>query len=184
MERKRSFLVFCFILCGLIACAPQLVIQKPEFIKITDIELLDTNRDTVTVRVRALFRNPNAFGCTMENTTFSTYIDGQPLGASRIQGALNINGKENFELLLDSRLVLASLPKVLLSVFSKPEVYVEVRGQTTLSSALTNMTFSFNPKSRVEVKNKMKNMIRLKLLPQLGKTVMISFPDSVAGEQP
>jgi hypothetical protein len=97
---------------------------------------------------------------------------------------LNINGKENFELLLDSRLVLASLPKVLLSVFSKPEVYVEVRGQTTLSSALTNMTFSFNPKSRVEVKNKMKNMIRLKLLPQLGKTVMISFPDSVAGEQP
>lgn len=168
----------------MIACSPQLVIQKPEFVKITDVELLDTNRDTVTVRVRALFRNPNAFGCTMENTTFSTYIDGQPLGASRIQGALNINGKEDFELLLDSRLVLASLPKVLLSVIGKPEVYVEVKGQTTLSTSLTNMTFTFNPKSRVEVKNRMKNMIRLKLLSQLKKTGMISIPDSAAGEHP
>jgi len=172
--------MLCLISWCVIACSPQQAIQKPEFIKITDVELLDINRDTATVRVRALFHNPNAFGCTMENTTFSTFIDGQPLGASRIQGRLDIKGEGN-KLLLDPRLVLASITKVLLPVFGKPEVDVEIRGQTTLVTALKNMTFSFNPKSRVEVKSRMKNMIRIKLLPQLTATGLISLPVSVTG---
>ena len=179
MIGKWRILVLFMMLCGVVACSPQQVIQNPEFIKISDVELLDVNRDNMTVRVRTLFHNPNAFGCTMENITFTTIIDGQPLGASRIQGTLNIKGNENFELLLDTRLVLASIPKVLLSVFGKPEVEVEVKGQTTLVTAIKNMTFTFNPKSKVEVKNRMKNMIRMKLFSQLTDTGLISIPASV-----
>ncbi len=182
MKNARLLLVLWLIFWGLFACSPQQIISKPEFIKISDVELLDINKENVTLRVRTLFHNPNAFGCSVENTTFNTYIDGQPLGASRIQGTLNIKGNENFELLLDSRLLLASLPKVLFSIFQKPNVEVEVIGQTTLVTSLSNMTFSFHPKSRVAVKNRMKNMIRTKILSRLTESGSISFPFSVSGQ--
>jgi LEA14-like dessication related protein len=184
MKRKWLLVVLWLILLSVIACSPQQVIQKPEFLKITDVEILDVNKENVIIRVRTLFRNPNAFGCVMENITFSTIIDGQPLGASRIQGTVNINGNENFELLLDSRLVIASIPKVVTAVLVKPDVEVEVKGQTTLVTALKNMTFSFNPKSRVEIKNRMKNMIRMKLFSKLTEIGLVSFPASITGEQP
>ncbi len=176
MKKTLRFVVWWLLLWGMVACSPQQMIQQPEFIKITDVELLDINRDNVTVRVRTLFHNPNAFGCNMENIIFDTFIDGMPLGASRIQGTLNISGNENFELLLDTRLVLASVPKVLLSVFGKQEVEVEVNGQTTLVTPMKNMTFSFNPKSKVEVKNRIKNMIRMKLLSRLTDIGLIIPP--------
>ena len=182
MHKKQRLLILCLILWGMIACSPSQVIQNPEFIKISGVELLDINRNDVTVRVRILFHNPNSFGCTMENITFSTVIDGQPLGASRIQGTLKVNGNENFELLLDTRLLLTSIPQVVLSVFAKPEVEVEVRGQTTLVTAVKNMTFSFNPKSKVEVKDRMKNIIRMKLISRLTESGLISYPIPVAGK--
>ena len=41
----------------------------------------------------------------------------------------------------------------LLSFFSRPAVDVEVKGQATLVTAIKKFTFSFNPKSKVKVKN-------------------------------
>ena len=181
MKKKWQLFALWLILCGVTACAPQQVIQRPEFIKITNVELLDINADNATIRVRTLFHNPNAFGCRMQNTTFATFIDGQPLGASRVQGTLDINGHEDFELLLDTRLVLTSMPRVLQSVLGKPEVEVEVRGETTLVTAIKDMTFSFNPKSKVEVKNGIRNMIRLKLLSRLTQAGWIALP-AVVGQ--
>ncbi|MDY0187735.1 MAG: hypothetical protein RBR16_07430 [Syntrophus sp. (in: bacteria)] len=180
MKRLGLFLISGFVFWGVIACSSGRVIQKPEFIKISNVELLDINEDDLTIRVRTLFHNPNPFGCSLENITFSTYIDGQPLGASRVQGLVDIRGNENFELLLDSRLLLESIPMVMFSIFRKPEVEVEVRGQSTMATALKNMTFSFNPKSRVKVKSRIKDIIRTKLLAPLSETGRIVPPAQAA----
>ena len=184
MQKKQRLLILCFMLLGIIACSPKQIIQNPEFIRISGVELLDVNRNDATVRVRLLFHNPNNFGCIMENITFNTVIDGHALGASRIQGTVKINGNENFELLLDTRLLLASIPKVVLSVFAKPDIEIEVKGQTTLVTSLSNMTFSFNPKSRVEVKDRMKNIIRMKIISQLSESGLFSAPVPVNGKLP
>ncbi|WP_367359893.1 LEA type 2 family protein [Syntrophus sp. (in: bacteria)] len=182
MKRMGLLLMSGLVFWGVIACSPGRVIQKPEFVKISNVELLDINQDDLTIRVRTLFHNPNPFGCSLENITFSTYIDGQPLGASRVQGAVDIRGNENFELLLDSRLLLESIPGVMFSIFRKPEVEVEVRGRSTMVNALKNMTFSFNPKSRVKVKSRMKDIIRTKLLAPLSETGRIFPPAQAACE--
>jgi hypothetical protein len=70
-----------------------------------------------------------------------------------MQGALNVNANEDFEVWFDTKLLLDSLPMLLLSVFSRPAVDVEVKGQATLVTDIKKFTFSFNPKSKVEVKN-------------------------------
>jgi len=160
---KKAHFSLCLCLLMLLACSPQPVVRPPEFIRVQNVELLELTKDAATVRVRILLRNINPMGCTMEDITFSTCIDGQPLGASRVQGTVSVNANEPFELILDTRLLLESIPTVLLSVFSKPEVEVEVKGQGTLVTAVKNFTFFFNPKNKVEAKNSLKNLIRLKL---------------------
>ena len=160
---KKFHIGLCLCLLTLLACAPQQIVKPPEFIKVQNVELLELTKDAATVRVRVLLRNINPVGCTVEDITFSTDIDGRPLGASRVQGTVSVNANEPFELILDTRLLLESIPGVLLSVFSKPEVDVEVKGQGTLVTAVKNFTFSFNPKNKVEAKNSLKNLLRLKL---------------------
>jgi hypothetical protein len=150
---KRVLITFCLCTLVLTACSAQQVIKTPTIIRITEVELRDINRNDATVRVGALFHNPNAVGYTLENITFSTFIDGQPLGTSQMQGALNVNANEDFEVWFDTKLLLDSLPMLLLSVFSRPAVDVEVKGQATLVTDIRKFTFSFNPKSKVEVKN-------------------------------
>jgi hypothetical protein len=160
---KKALCSLCLCLLMLMACSPQQVVRPPEFIKVQDVELLELTENAAMVRVRILFRNINPMGCTVEDITFSTFIDGQPLGASRTQGTVSMNANKPFELILDTRLLLEAVPRVLLSVFGKPEVEVEVKGHATLVTAVRNFTFSFNPKNKVGVKNGLKNLIRLKL---------------------
>ena len=81
---KRVLITFCLCALVLTACSAQQVIKTPTIIKITEVELLDINRNDATVRIGALFHNPNAVDYTLENITFSTFIDGQPLGHSRV----------------------------------------------------------------------------------------------------
>jgi len=59
---------------------------------------------------------------------------------------------------------------------------LEVRGRSTMVTALKNMTFSFNPKSRVKVKSRMKDIIRTKLLAPLSETGRIFPPAQAACE--
>jgi len=145
------------------ACAPRQIIKPPEFIQIRNVELLElTNRD-VTVRVRILFYNINSIDCTMENITFSSFMNGQPLGASHIQGTVSMNADERFELVLDTRLQLESISTAILTALSNPYVDIEIKGEGTLVTAVKNFTFSFNPKSRVEVKDRLRSLILQKL---------------------
>ena len=151
------------------ACAPRQIVKPPEFVQIRNVEILELTNQDMTVRARILFYNINPIGGTMENITFSSFINGHLLGASRIQGTVRIKADERFELVLDTRLRLGSITTGILSALNNPEAEIEIKGQATLVTAIKNFTFSFNPKSRVEIKNRLKDLFRQKLLSHIDR---------------
>ena len=64
---KRALITFCLCALVLTACSAQQVIKTPTIIKITEVELLNINRNDATVRVGALFHNPNALYPTLDS---------------------------------------------------------------------------------------------------------------------
>jgi len=70
--------------------------QKPEFIKIDRIELVNANSRTLTLKADALFNNPNSVGGRLNTEGVSVFVNDILMGVVSTE-AFKVPAKDNFK---------------------------------------------------------------------------------------
>ena len=70
--------------------------QKPEFIKIDSIELVNANSRTLTLKADALFNNPNSVGGRLNTEGVSVFVNDILMGVVSTE-AFKVPAKDNFK---------------------------------------------------------------------------------------
>ncbi|MBT8245829.1 MAG: hypothetical protein HKP48_04715 [Winogradskyella sp.] len=68
---KKLMLFFLFFIL-LFNCT---VTEKPEFVGVDNIKILDSNSKTITLSANVIFKNPNDVGGTLETENLNVYIN-------------------------------------------------------------------------------------------------------------
>lgn len=90
MIKKLTILILIFMTTS---CA---IRQKPEFIKIDRIELVNANSRTLTLKADALFNNPNSVGGRLNTEGVSVFVNDILMGVVSAE-AFKVPAKDNFK---------------------------------------------------------------------------------------
>lgn len=90
MIKKLTILILIFMTTS---CA---IRQKPEFIKIDRIELVNANSRTLTLKADALFNNPNSVGGRLNTEGVSVFVNDILMGVVSTE-AFKVPAKDNFK---------------------------------------------------------------------------------------
>ena len=74
--------------------------QKPEFIKIDGIQLVDANSKTLTLKAEALFNNPNDVGGRLNTEGVNVFVNDILMGVVRAE-EFKVPAKDNFTIPLE-----------------------------------------------------------------------------------
>jgi hypothetical protein len=90
MIKKLTILFLIFLTTS---CA---IKQKPEFIKIDSIELVEANSRTLTLKAEALFNNPNIVGGRLNTQGVSVFVNDVLMGVMSAK-EFKVPAKNNFK---------------------------------------------------------------------------------------
>ena len=82
--------------------------KKPEFVRLENIEVIDSNSKTITIRADALFLNKNDVGGTLKTDDLKVYLNDLEL-ASVISDEFDVPRRKNFTIPLTVKVATASL---------------------------------------------------------------------------
>ena len=82
--------------------------RKPEFVRLENIEVIDSNSKTITIRAEALFLNKNDVGGTLKTDDLKVYLNDLEL-ASVISDEFDVPRRKNFTIPLTVKVATASL---------------------------------------------------------------------------
>ncbi|MGJ8550652.1 LEA type 2 family protein [Winogradskyella wichelsiae] len=97
--------MFSLILTLLFNCS---FTKKPEFVRLENIEVIDSNSKTITIRADALFLNKNDVGGTLKTDDLKVYLNDLEL-ASVISDEFDVPRRKNFTIPLTVKVATASL---------------------------------------------------------------------------
>jgi len=82
--------------------------KKPEFVRLENIEVIDSNSKTITIKAEALFINKNDVGGTLKTDDLKVYLNDLEL-ASVISDEFDVPRRKNFTIPLTVKIATASL---------------------------------------------------------------------------
>ncbi|WP_179317640.1 LEA type 2 family protein [Winogradskyella undariae] len=102
---SKRLLMFSLILTLLFNCS---FTKKPEFVRLENIEVIDSNSKTITIKADALFLNKNDVGGTLKTDDLKVYLNDLEL-ASVISDEFDVPRRKNFTIPLTVKVATASL---------------------------------------------------------------------------
>ena len=90
----KRFIILSTILFTFFNCT---VNEKPEFIGVENIKILESNSDYITFSADALFINPNSIGGELQTDEIKVYIDDNEM-ASVSTESFNVPAKKEFSI--------------------------------------------------------------------------------------
>ncbi|QNK78615.1 LEA type 2 family protein [Winogradskyella sp. PAMC22761] len=102
---SKRLLMFSLIFTLLFNCS---FTKKPEFVRLENIEVIDSNSKNITIRAEALFLNKNDVGGTLKTDDLKVYLNDLEL-ASVISDEFDVPRRKNFTIPLTVKVATASL---------------------------------------------------------------------------
>lgn len=88
----KRLIMFSLTFTLLFNCA---ITKKPEFVRLDNVEILDSSSKAITLKVDALFLNKNHVGGTLKTDDFKVYINDIEV-AKIVSDEFNVPKRENF----------------------------------------------------------------------------------------
>lgn len=138
-------LLFCLILVGFISsCSSP---KDLEFREFKNIAVENVGFSGATLKVDAVYYNPNNFGLELNRTDLDIYVDSTFLGHSSQELQVKIPKREEFYIPLKVNLDMKNLIKNGLMSMLNKEVLVRVVGKVRVGKAGVYKTFDLNYQS-------------------------------------
>lgn len=101
----KRVLMFSLFFTLLVSCS---FTKKPEFVRLENIEVIDSNSKQITIRAEALFLNKNDVGGTLKTDDLKVYLNDLEL-ASVISDEFDVPRKEKFTIPLTVKVATQSI---------------------------------------------------------------------------
>jgi hypothetical protein len=130
--------------------------QKPEFVRLEDFEVIDSNSKNITIRAEALFLNKNDVGGTLKTDDLKVYINDLEL-ASVVSDEFDVPKRENFTIPLTIKVATESiinnknLGSLLGSLISQ-SLKVHIKGEIKYKIMGYSSTYSVDEIQDVKIK--------------------------------
>ncbi|MDN3494022.1 LEA type 2 family protein [Winogradskyella bathintestinalis] len=149
----KRLLMFSLFFTLLFNCS---VTEKPEFVKLDNIEIVDSNSKTITLTVNAFFLNKNDVGGTLKTDDLKVYINNMEI-ASVISDEFEVPKREYFTIPLtvkvatDSIINDKSIGNLLGSLFSQ-RLEVHYKGEIKYKIMGYSSTYTVDEIQDVKIK--------------------------------
>lgn len=126
----KKFIILSTLIITLVSCS---VKEKPEFLRVENIKVLESTSTTITMTADALFRNPNDIGGELKTDEIKVFINDNEM-ASVSTESFEVPAKKEFSIPLrasiptDSLISNKSLSGLLGSLFSR-KIKVQYKGE-------------------------------------------------------
>lgn len=100
VKLMKKLVVFFIITTSILSCK---VKEKPEFIKIEDIEVTDSNSQFVKLKAKALFKNLNSVGGKLATDSINVFVDGKQMALVTSE-EFKVPAKKEFTIPLDIKI--------------------------------------------------------------------------------
>lgn len=151
--RFKNSVLFLIICSLFFSCA---LTKKPEFIRVTNIKVVDSNFKTLTLSADALFKNPNDVGGTLETEDLNVFINGTEVAKFNAK-SFKVPKRAEFTIPLtvavstDSIINNKSLGGLLNSFLSQ-KLEIEYRGEIDYKILGYSSSYKVNQKQTVKIK--------------------------------
>ena len=149
----KRLLMFSLIFTLLFNCS---FTKKPEFVRLEDFEVIDSNSKNITIRAEALFLNKNDVGGTLKTDDLKVYINDLEL-ASVVSDEFDVPKRENFTIPLTIKVATESiinnknLGSLLGSLISQ-SLKVHIKGEIKYKIMGYSSTYSVDEIQDVKIK--------------------------------
>lgn len=130
--------------------------EQPEFIRLENLKVVDSNIKNITLSADALFKNPNDVGGTLKTDNLKVFINDTEV-ATVISDEFDVPSKENFKIPLtvavatDSIIDTKSLSSLLGSLFSQ-KLEVQYKGEIKYKVFGYSSTYTIDETQNVKIK--------------------------------
>ena len=130
--------------------------KKPEFVRLEDFEVIDSNSKNITIRAEALFLNKNDVGGTLKTDDLKVYINDLEL-ASVVSDEFDVPKRENFTIPLTIKVATESLINnknlgSLLGSLISQSLKVHIKGEIKYKIMGYSSTYSVDEIQDVKIK--------------------------------
>lgn len=125
----KHIIIFSTILLSFFSCS---INEKPEFININDVKVLESNSKFITISANAFFVNPNVISGELKTDSVKIFINDNEI-ASISTGSFEVPAKKEFSIPLTAKIPIDSLyskenlGSLIGSLFSK-KVKIQYKG--------------------------------------------------------
>lgn len=125
----KRIIIFSTILLSFFSCS---INEKPEFININDVKVLESNSKFITISANAFFVNPNVISGELKTDSVKIFINDNEI-ASISTGSFEVPAKKEFSIPLTAKVPIDSLyskenlGSLIGSLFSK-KVKIQYKG--------------------------------------------------------
>ena len=149
----KRLLMFSLIFTLLFSCN---FTKKPEFVRLEDFEVIDSNSKNITIRAEALFLNKNDVGGTLKTDDLKVYINDLEL-ASVVSDEFDVPKRENFTIPLTIKVATESLINnknlgSLLGSLISQSLKVHIKGEIKYKIMGYSSTYSVDEIQDVKIK--------------------------------
>ncbi|MEH6536280.1 MAG: LEA type 2 family protein [Psychroserpens sp.] len=152
----RNFILLLTLTLTVLSCS---VKEKPLFIAVQDIELVESNSKTLTLKADAIFENPNDLGGSLESDDISVYVN-DVMVAHVSSESFKVPARKEFTIPLKVKVSIDSILKgdgnnllssILNSVLNK-EIKVHYKGEIVYKSFGFSYTYPVDETEMVKIK--------------------------------
>ena len=149
---------FILILCTVLLLAACNEIQKPKFIKIENVEVVDTNLSLVTLKADALFENPNGVGGKIATDSVRVFVNNIDMAVLSSE-EFSVPKKAEFSVPIEVKIPLSKLLnneggnlfEQVISVIDKKKFTVQFKGVIDYKIAGIKIPYALDESTEVEL---------------------------------
>ena len=149
----KRFIILSTICVSFFSCS---VKEKPEFIKVNNIKVLESTKTYITLSADALFMNPNVIGGELKSDGVKVFINDSEM-ATVITQSFNVPAKKEFTVPLkatvptDSIISNKNLGRLINSLFSK-KIKVQYKGSIKYKAFGFSYIYDIDKTEQVKIK--------------------------------
>ncbi|WP_248723423.1 LEA type 2 family protein [Seonamhaeicola sp. ML3] len=148
--------IWAFIILSTILCSGCSVKEKPEFIKVENIKVLESTSKYVTITADAFFLNPNDIGGELKTDAIKVYVNDNEMATVSTE-SFKVPAKAEFSIPLktqiptDSILSGKSIGGLINSLFSK-KIKVQYKGDIVYKALFFSYKYSIEKTDKIKIK--------------------------------
>jgi len=149
----KKTLILLTILLTIFSCS---VNEKPEFLRVGNIKVLESNRDVLVISADAFFLNPNDIGGQLKTDELKVYINDNDLGTVSTQ-AFDVPAQKEFKIPLkasvpiDNIISNKNIEGLLGSLFST-KIKVQYKGELKYKAFGFTYTYEIDKTEKIKIK--------------------------------